>query len=349
MTVLVIAATDSSGGAGLTRDAVVANELGEPVVFAATAVTAQTHDAVERVQPMDAALVAAQIAAAVATTSIDAVKIGLVPSAAVIEAIAQSLKQHKLSQVVLDPIMVASSGDRLIADGPLDILGPLLPLVRLVTPNLPELVQLCGEGSPLENARLLQSRGAVAVLVKGGHGGKPTVTDWLIEDQVEAADRTATAGSTPRHRLHALYGDRSASEPQEDTSPSLCACTLLRGEEARFGRSVSRDGSWRQSTRVDCAHRRARNRRVGPRLRGRALCDVGMSPVTGLWLSHFSNRGSRFSGALFAPTQAVAMRPRLVASILSFALIGGRAVLLGRSRHLATWSTWGCCISSHAR
>lgn len=193
--ILVIGGTDSSGGAGLTRDVAVASSLGVEVRPVVTMVTAQTNRALRVAQVMPKALVHDQIAAAYGDTPPLAVKIGALGSAAIAEAVAAALAPHSLP-VVVDPVLASTSGGVLMAD-PLP--AALFQQVLLLTPNLPEAAALTGQSVALDfpaiaaQARLLQNMGAGAVLMKGGHAAGDEAIDHLFH----AGGRLALTG--PRH------------------------------------------------------------------------------------------------------------------------------------------------------
>ncbi|UWQ80379.1 hydroxymethylpyrimidine/phosphomethylpyrimidine kinase [Leisingera sp. S132] len=174
--ILAIGGTDSSGGAGLTRDTAMAAELGVAVRPVVTAVTVQTNAAVLGVHPCPPEAVADQVRAALATAPLpEAVKIGMLGSAAVAEAVETALPAGL--PIVLDPVLKATSGGTLMdAVG----FGPLLSRAALVTPNLAELEVLARTDGPLERqAAALLAQGVQAVLVKGGHGSGTESTDLL--------------------------------------------------------------------------------------------------------------------------------------------------------------------------
>ena len=169
--VLLVGGMDSSGGAGLLRDTATLAGLGVPARVAVTAVTAQTDRAVTASHPVPPEVVAAQIAAA--GPDIGAIKIGMLATAGIVEAVANALPPAPL---VLDPVLRSSSGaDLLDPAGMALLMEKLLPRVFLLTPNLPELRMLAGlvglkEGAAPERVvRTLLARGCDAVLVKGGH------------------------------------------------------------------------------------------------------------------------------------------------------------------------------------
>ncbi|UWR69419.1 bifunctional hydroxymethylpyrimidine kinase/phosphomethylpyrimidine kinase [Phaeobacter inhibens] len=205
-TLLIIAGTDSSGGAGLTRDVAAATAMAQllpqfaqrslslrPVV---TAVTVQTDAALEEIHPTRPEIIQSQIRAAAATGPISAVKIGMVGSAMAAESIAKALALSvpDTCPVVLDPVLRSSSGGRLMQASDLT---PLITRANLITPNVQEAAQLApclsdrqpdspdtpgiaSQTRRLQQARQLQDAGADAVLIKGGHGGGALSVDHLF-------------------------------------------------------------------------------------------------------------------------------------------------------------------------
>lgn len=185
--VLVVAGSDSSGGAGVARDLETIAALGLRSSIAITAVTAQTHNSVSHIMPLQPDLVAAQMKAALRANPVKAVKIGMLGNAAIAEAVADVLSRHPHIPSVLDPVLAASSGSPLLPDAAIaSVKNMLTPFCRLVTPNLPELAVLtgssraCTEKEMLRQAEALFSWGAQAVLVKGGHARKEHCDDYLI-------------------------------------------------------------------------------------------------------------------------------------------------------------------------
>ncbi|MFP3939266.1 MAG: bifunctional hydroxymethylpyrimidine kinase/phosphomethylpyrimidine kinase [Thermoanaerobaculia bacterium] len=197
---LTVAGSDSGGGAGIQADLKTFAAHGCYGMSAVTAITAQNTRVVTAVHPVPPEMVAAQIDAVFDDLGVDAVKIGMLADAAIVRAVAASLRRwcHGGSPpVVLDPVMVAKSGDSLLADEAVEALvEELLPLARLVTPNLPEARRMTG--APAESdaervaaARKLAARAArgsggsdspgTAVLLKGGHGEGDEVEDLLVE------------------------------------------------------------------------------------------------------------------------------------------------------------------------
>jgi len=202
MAVLMIGGMDSSGGAGLLRDCAVAADFGVFSRVAVTAVTAQTDRAVLRADICAPQMVQAQIRAAFQQGPVAAVKIGMLGNAVVVRSVAKALRAElpvdgaASVPVVLDPVIESSSGKALLDGAGIRALSELLPLVDLVTPNLPELArlgQVLGVEDPV--AALLQA-GAGAVLVKGGHDSGAEAVDRLVtSDQATtfAAPRLAGA------------------------------------------------------------------------------------------------------------------------------------------------------------
>jgi len=199
---LTIAGSDSSGGAGIQADLKTFAALGVYGASAITALTAQNTAGVTAVQAVPPEFVTAQIDAVFGDLAIGAVKIGMVAQRAIIEAIAAALKRWLPRMIVLDPVMVASSGDRLIATDAVEALrNNLFPLATIVTPNLPEAAVLLGEPMASSAAaieaqgRRLLAFGCQAVLIKGGHGAGSESIDYLIDGSSSlalAAPRLAT-------------------------------------------------------------------------------------------------------------------------------------------------------------
>jgi hydroxymethylpyrimidine/phosphomethylpyrimidine kinase len=184
---LIIGGSDSSGGAGLQVDIKTACAFGVYAMTAVTAVTAQDTERVRAVELVSPKMVAAQIAACLKDIGADAVKIGMLGSAAIPRAVAAALKEAARDiPVVLDPVMISTSGKRLLAANGVETLKTkLLPLAALITPNLPETCALTGirgtDRKSIETAGCkLMSAGAAAVLIKGGHATTETVDDVLV-------------------------------------------------------------------------------------------------------------------------------------------------------------------------
>ena len=183
--VLTIAGSDSGGGAGIQADLKSFAALGCYGMSVITALTAQNTVGVTAIHNLPAAFIAEQLDAVLSDIGVDAVKIGMLQSAEIIEVVADKLASAGIKQIVLDPVMVAKSGDKLLRDDAIAALrSRLLPLALLVTPNLPEAEVLCGVEvrQPDEMAgaaELLLGMGPRAVLIKGGHLDDDVSDDYL--------------------------------------------------------------------------------------------------------------------------------------------------------------------------
>jgi hydroxymethylpyrimidine/phosphomethylpyrimidine kinase len=184
--VLSIAGSDSGGGAGIQADLKTFSALGCFGMTAITAITAQNTCGVNAIHAVPAGMLAKQIEAVVDDIGVDAVKIGMLHDPDVVDVVAQAIKRHQWQRVVLDPVMVAASGDRLIADETIAVLvRELFPLATVITPNLDEAALLLGrtlrDEAQLEDAAAdLLELGAQAVLLKGGHLPGDNVVDLLL-------------------------------------------------------------------------------------------------------------------------------------------------------------------------
>jgi hydroxymethylpyrimidine/phosphomethylpyrimidine kinase len=190
--VLVIAGSDSSGGAGIARDLKVLADLRCEALCAICAVTAQTHGHVRGVHHVPAQMVRLQVRAALESGEVGAIKIGMLGTLATVNAVADCLAPDASLPLVLDPVLRSSSGGELLDEaGRAQMRERLFPLTTLLTPNIPEAASLCGAApasSPealLEQARTLLSMGARAVLLKGGHAHGPEATDLLLAERGE--------------------------------------------------------------------------------------------------------------------------------------------------------------------
>ncbi|HEV7417392.1 MAG TPA: bifunctional hydroxymethylpyrimidine kinase/phosphomethylpyrimidine kinase [Tianweitania sediminis] len=187
---LTIAGSDSGGGAGIQADLKTFSALGIYGTSAITSITAQNTLGVQAVENITPEMVRAQIRAVLSDFDVGSIKIGMVSSTAIAEAIAAALDEFG-RKTVLDPVMVATSGDRLLEpDAVAALRSLLLPQALIVTPNLPEAAILAGttliadsEGEMLRQAECILSYGAGAVLMKGGHAGGDQSTDLLFDGQ----------------------------------------------------------------------------------------------------------------------------------------------------------------------
>ena len=184
---LTIAGSDSSGGAGIQADLKTFAAFGVYGASVVTALTAQNTRGVTGIHLVPADFVTAQIDAVFSDLAVNAVKIGMVAQVATIDAIVAGLTQWSPKHIVLDPVMVATSGDRLLATDAVEALRTkLIPRASLITPNLPEAAALLDEPVALSEAAIesqgkrLLALGCPAVLIKGGHGQGTESIDYLI-------------------------------------------------------------------------------------------------------------------------------------------------------------------------
>ncbi len=203
-TALTIAGSDSGGGAGIQADLKTFAAYRVYGTSAITAVTAQNTRGVQAWQALPAGLVVAQIEAVVGDIGADAVKIGMLGNAAIVRAVADALEQLALERIVLDPVMIAKGGDRLLEEAAVEELrARLLPRAHVVTPNIPEAEVLTGASiRSLEDmhaaAAALGRTGARVVLVKGGHAEGPESIDvaWVGGRTVEITGPRLATRST---------------------------------------------------------------------------------------------------------------------------------------------------------
>lgn len=199
---LTIAGSDSGGGAGIQADLKTFAALGVYGCSAIASLTAQNTQGVQGVLPIPPAFVQAQIQSVVSDIDVGAIKTGMLATADIIRAVAESLRACSQIPLVLDPVMVATSGDRLLAEDAINtLIEQLIPRATILTPNLLEAAALLGAPVAQDSAQIRQqgeqllALGAQAVLIKGGHGTGSDATDVLFtRDGVElfAAARIAT-------------------------------------------------------------------------------------------------------------------------------------------------------------
>jgi len=218
--VLSIAGSDSGGGAGIQADLKAFARCGVHGMTAITALTAQNTVGVEAVEMIPPAMIVAQVRAVAEDIGVDAVKIGMLGNAATVEAVVEALGYVGDAPVVLDPVMVAESGARLLDDDACDTLvEKLLPLVAIATPNIPEARVLSGLGddaSQEDLARAVQTLGPDAVVVTGGHSAALVDLFFDGEEPVEIPGE--------RHPGEAAHGSGC-------THSSAIAAFLARGAE----------------------------------------------------------------------------------------------------------------------
>ncbi|MBB3190209.1 bifunctional hydroxymethylpyrimidine kinase/phosphomethylpyrimidine kinase [Halomonas cerina] len=245
---LTIAGSDPGGGAGIQADLKALSALGTYATSVITALTAQNTRGVTGVHPVPADFIAAQLDTLLDDIAIDAVKIGMVASREVAEVVREALSRQRPRWIVLDPVMVAKSGDILVdTAGIAAVREVLVPLADLITPNLPEAAVLLGSTTPTRRdamaamAPALMQLGAGAVLLKGGHLHGESCPDLLID----------AAGH------HWLEGRRVATRNLHGTGCSLSSAItarLARGDD--LPDAVARAKAWleqalAQSYRLD--------------------------------------------------------------------------------------------------
>ncbi|MEO7502112.1 MAG: bifunctional hydroxymethylpyrimidine kinase/phosphomethylpyrimidine kinase [Gemmatimonadaceae bacterium] len=237
--VLTIAGSDSGGGAGIQADLKTFHQFGVFGASAITAITAQNTLGVTRWEPVSPELLREQIDVVAADLKPEAVKTGMLGTAELIRVIAAALKRHELKNYVLDPVMIATSGDMLInADGARAIRQELVPLAALVTPNTEEATALTGveigdEATMRLSAERLVGLGAKAALITGGHigtDGDSTILDLFYDGEF-------TAFTHPRIETSSTHGT---------------GCTLSAAIAAQLAHGVSLRDSVRAS--VDYVH-----------------------------------------------------------------------------------------------
>ena len=233
---LTIAGSDSGGGAGVQADLKTFAALGVYGTSAITAVTAQNTRGVITAAALSADLVTAQIEAIAGDIRVDAVKIGMLATAAIVEAVASAIEGLELPLVVLDPVMMSSSGERLLdEDGVQALRLELMPRSRVVTPNIPEAEVLsgCRIGSSADRRRAaerLHEMGAAAVVITGGHAGFADdggdVVDLLFDGRSSIELRAPRVRFDNTHRPHgtgctfasALAASLALGEPLEKSA-----------------------------------------------------------------------------------------------------------------------------------
>jgi hydroxymethylpyrimidine/phosphomethylpyrimidine kinase len=216
--ILIIAGSDSGGGAGIQADIKTVTMLGGHAMTAITALTAQNTLGVQAVMPVPAEMVVAQIDSVVGDIGVDAVKIGMIGSAETAHAVADRLERLAVP-IVFDPVMVATSGAPLADAATIAAFGRLMRIASVVTPNIPELEALGGEAAVLAHGCHL--------LAKGGHAGGDEVVDRLI---------------SPSGPVRALRGKRLETEDTHGTG-----CTLASALATGLGRGFSIEKAFEQA------------------------------------------------------------------------------------------------------
>ncbi|MCC6143595.1 MAG: bifunctional hydroxymethylpyrimidine kinase/phosphomethylpyrimidine kinase [Candidatus Hydrogenedentes bacterium] len=221
---LTIAGSDSGGGAGIQADLKTFSMLGVYGMSAITAITAQNTQGVYGIHDIPPDMITRQIDLVIGDIGVDAVKIGMLSNTATIEAVAHCLTRAAVERLVVDPVMLAKSGDALLQDSAVDALKRLLlPLALVVTPNVPEAEVLSGRtiAGPedvLPAAEAIKALGPKYVLLKGGHLHGPEATDYLYDGRDLTPYRSIRLNSTNTHGTGCTFA-------------SAIAAHLARGEE----------------------------------------------------------------------------------------------------------------------
>ena len=222
--VLTIAGSDSGGGAGIQADIKAISAMGCFATTAITAITAQNTLGITAVHPIPIEMIEGQIDAVLSDIGTDTIKIGMLHSAEVVSVVADKIEQYKIKNVVLDPVMVSTSGHRLIEEQAIEVLqSRLVPMARVITPNIPEAeilagVKITSEAQFAEVARMLSNGGKNSVLLKAGHLSEDILTDYLYN----AEDDTFTTLPSARVDTKNTHGTGC-------TLSSALAAALARG------------------------------------------------------------------------------------------------------------------------
>lgn len=259
--ILIIAGSDSGGGAGIQADIKTVTMLGGHAMTAITAITAQNSLGVDAVHSVPAEIVLAQIDSVVGDIGVDAIKIGMIGSAFTARMVAERLAaMEPRVPLVFDPVMIATSGAALADEATIAAFGQLMDLATVTTPNLPELVRLTGKEDPVDGALGLVSRHRCAVLVKGGHDEGEAVADALIEED----------------NLTSWQGTRIETPHSHGTGCTLASAIAVGlGEGKRLADAVAQA---RNFVRIALLEAPGLGAGHGPMGQGRVRLDVGGSP-----------------------------------------------------------------------
>ena len=224
-TVLTIAGSDSGGGAGIQADIKAISAMGCYAASAITAITVQNTLGVQAVHPVPLDILRGQIDAVLSDIGADAVKIGMLHSSEVVILVAEMIEKYAIRNVVLDPVMVSTSGHRLIEEDAVEVIkSRLLPLARVITPNVPEAeilagCKITGEDEFEAIARMLSDNGNVSVLMKAGHLSGDSLVDYFYN----AEDDSMTKLQSKRVQTRNTHGTGC-------TLSSAFAASLAKGE-----------------------------------------------------------------------------------------------------------------------
>ena len=207
-TVLTIAGSDSGGGAGIQADIKTISALGCYAASAITAITVQNTLGVQAVHPVPLDILRGQIDAVLSDIGADAIKIGMLHSSEVVNLVAEMIEKYQIRNIVLDPVMVSTSGHRLIEEDAVEVIKTrLMPLARVITPNVPEAeilagCKITGEDEFEAIARRLSDNGNVSVLMKAGHLSGDSLVDYFYN----AEDDTITRLQSKRVQTKNTHG-----------------------------------------------------------------------------------------------------------------------------------------------
>lgn len=253
---LTIAGSDSSGGAGIQADLKTFTALGVYGASVLTALTAQNTQGVQGVAPVEPSFVALQLRSVLTDLEVGAAKTGMLAAAPVIRAVVTTLKAFPAIPVVVDPVMVATSGDVLLQADAIDaVRHELLPIARVVTPNLPEAARLL-DTSVAENEAAIETQGREimrrfkcrAVLMKGGHGDGADAVDLLIDGEGPvvrlASPRIATrhthgTGCTLSAAIAALLATGADLGEAVERAKAYIQAAITHGAQSPVGRGNS--------------------------------------------------------------------------------------------------------------
>ena len=213
---MTIAGSDSGGGAGIQADLKTFSALGVYGASTLTAITAQNTVGVTAVHEIPTDVIAAQIDAVITDIGADAVKTGMLSSPEIVGTVAEAVRRHHIANLVVDPVMVAKSGDRLLrAEAIATICERLIPLAAVVTPNIPEAEDLTGltiatDADAQRAAEAIIAMGAKSVVVKGGHRDGPP-TDILYDGEQFVEFTTERIPSTNTHGTGCTFASAVAA------------------------------------------------------------------------------------------------------------------------------------------
>ena len=262
--ILIVAGSDSGGGAGIQADIKTVTMLGGHAMTAVTAITAQNTLGVDAVHPVPAEMILAQMDAVISDIGVDAVKIGMIGSAFAARQVAVRLQELKAHQpdvpIVFDPVMLATSGSSLADDDTVAAFGRLMDVATIATPNLPELKRLTSEEDPVAAALHLVGEHGCAILIKGGHEEGNALADALIEED----------------NMTSWQGQRIDTQNTHGTGCTLAsAIAFFLAEGARLPDAVARA---REFVRVALFEAPDLGNGAGPIGQARVRLDVGEGP-----------------------------------------------------------------------